>query len=1091
MLNKFYTLALLLMGITCLGQTPEILDPPAWTVPGINYVDDHTVILQLWAPNKDHVYAIGDFNGWLQDDPDHLMYQSTDGDTHWIQIDNVEPEVEYRFQYHVYPDNIRIADWYADKILDPWNDQWIPDASYPGLIEFPSAHASDPVSVFQTAQDDYNWTDAGFSRPAQNKLNIYELLVRDFTDERTYDSVIERLDYLQGLGINAIEIMPPNEFEGNESWGYNPMFYFAPDKYYGPKNEFKRFINECHQREIAVIMDMTLNHSFGLSPMVRLYFDQGSGQVTAENPWFNQLTPHDFSPGYDFNHESPHTNIFSKRVLEYWLQEYHIDGFRMDLSKGFTQNWTLGDIGAFNAYDQSRINILSDYFNHCWWVEPGSYFILEHFADNSEETVLANMGMMLWGNLSHNYGEIQMGFSGDLSWGSYQSRGWTYNNLITYAESHDEERLMFKSLNYGNSNGGYDVTDLSTSLARMEATHAFLFGIPGPKMMWQLAEIGYDESIELCGDGSYNSSCRTDNKPTHWEYLDETDRVRLYKVMRALMWLRRDHDVFSTSDFNIDVWGHAKAIRLYSPEMNVVIIGNFDVAPQSIIPGFPYAGGTWHDYFSGNSFVENNLSNAYTLQPGEYHIYTDQALPVPDIDGSTGYLTGNEGCTDPSALNYDSTAIIDDLSCQYTITLQVDLSTQTVSGSGVHVAGSFQGWSPSTTAMTDIGNGVYEYQLVATDGEQLQYKYINGNDWPQAEIVPQACGIEDGFGGYNRLYVVNSNATVPLHCFSSCAECASETVEVTFQVNMENETVSGLGVHIAGNFQGWSPGLTPMTDLGNGIWTYTAEFGIGENLEFKYINGNAWGMDESVPVECASGLNRFHMVGGSDEVLDPVCFGTCTICPGDLIPGCIDTTACNYDSAAQTDDGSCDYACYGCTNPMACNYDSTATLDDGSCDFSTCIGCTDSQACNFDSGALIDDGSCNYDCLGCLDSTACNYNSEATLDDGSCEYITCTGCTDPGACNYDSSALIDDDTCDYDCLVGCTYELASNYNPLAIEDDGSCVFGDSLCGDNTYWDENLGQCIGVASCPGDLDGNSVINTADLLQFLAQFGQTCP
>lgn len=1070
------------------AQTPVILDPPTWTQAGINYVDNQTVILQLYAPNKDHVYCLGDHNAW-QEDEDHLMYKSIDGNTHWIQLDNVATMQEYRYQYHVYPDNIRIADPFADKILDPWNDQWISNDSYPALIEFPWLDTSDPVSVFQTGQPDYPWTDQGFVRPAQNRLNIYELLIRDFTDASTFNSVIEELDYLQNLGINALELMPVNEFEGNESWGYNPSFYFAPDKYYGPKEEFKRLVNECHQRGIAVIMDMTLNHSFGLSPMVRLYFDTNTFQPTPDNPWYNVTATHDFSPGYDFNHESPDTRAFSKRVLEYWLEEYHIDGYRMDLSKGFTQNWTQGNIGAWNQYDQSRVDILADYFNHCWWISPGSYFICEHFADNSEETVLANMGMMLWGDMSHNYGEIQMGYQADLSWGSYQNRGWAFQNLITFAESHDQERLMFKSLNFGNSFGGYDVTDLNTSLSRMEATHAFLLGIPGPKMIWQFGELGYDESIELCGDGTLHSDCRTDNKPIHWEYLDVEERQRLYKVIRALNWLRRDHGVFATDNYNIDVWGHAKAIRLYDPWMNVVIIGNFDVADQSIVPGFPHTG-TWYDYFSGASFVEDNLSNPYLLAPGEYHIYTDQMLAVPDIDGSTGIETGTEGCTDVSALNYDSTATIDDGTCQYTVTLQVDMSQETVSGLGVHVAGSFQGWLPGSTPMTDIGGDVWEYTVTATDGDQLTYKFLNGNDWPQSEIVPGACGTDDGFGGFNRLHIVTQHETIQV-CFGSCAMCTSSTVDVTIQVNMQNETVAAEGVHIAGTWQGWAPGITPMTDLGNGVWSYTTTFGIGEYIEYKFINGNAWGQDEAVPPECAVGFNRFHTVGGTNETLDPVCFATCTVCPPIGIPGCTDPLACNFDPAATMNDGSCDFDCLGCTNSLACNFDSSATTDDGSCDFTSCLGCTDSGACNYDSTATQDNGSCDYSCQGCTDTSACNFDSSATIDDGSCEYISCAGCTDTSACNYDSTATIEDGSCDYGCLTGCTYPEAENYSSTAIDDDGSCIFGPSFCGPGSTWDDAVQLCVCNESvCPADLNGDQVVDTADLLEFLISFGTSC-
>ena len=194
-----------------------------------------------------------------------------------------------------------------------------------------------------------------------------------------------------------LNLMPVNEFEGNESWGYNPSFYFAADKYYGPKNDLKRFIDECHKRDIAVILDIVLNHSYGRSSFVRLYSSGDFGPPTEENPWYNVISPNPvFSWGYDFNHESEQTKQLVDRINKYWLEEYKFDGFRFDFTKGFTN--TPGDGGSF---DQSRINILKRMADNIWEVDSSAYVILEHFAPNSEEQVLSDYGMMIWGNLNN------------------------------------------------------------------------------------------------------------------------------------------------------------------------------------------------------------------------------------------------------------------------------------------------------------------------------------------------------------------------------------------------------------------------------------------------------------------------------------------------------------------------------------------------------------------------------------------------------------------------------------------------------------------------------------------------------------------
>ncbi|MFN8777699.1 MAG: alpha-amylase family glycosyl hydrolase [Flavobacteriales bacterium] len=616
---------------------------PAGTIDGINITGASSVRLQLYAPNKDYVFVIGDFNEW-QFDLDYFMNRTPDGGTYWLDITGLDPNTEYRFQYYVSRNDqgMRVADVYSEKILDFWHDPWIPETTYPNLTPYPEGLTSEPVSTFKINEPAFNWTDQSFVRPPKERLLVYELHVRDFVADRTFQSVLDTLDYLENLGVTAVQFMPLNEFEGNDSWGYNPSFYFALDKAYGTEEKFKELVNECHNRGMAVILDIALNHSFGQNPMVRMYFDPDAGefgQPTAESPWFNQVPRHDFNVGYDFNHESQRTRNFSKRVLAHWMEEYHIDGYRFDLSKGFTQNNTLGNIAAWNAYDQSRVNILTDYYNHIQANEPGAYVILEHLGDNPEESALSALGMMLWGKMTHEYEEAAMGYSSNLSWASYQARGWAAPNLISYAESHDEERVMYKSINFGNSSGSYDVQELNTALKRQELVHCLLIPIPGPHMIWQFGELGYDYSINTCTDGvTITPDCRTAAKPIRWDYYANPNRLYTYKVVSALNQLQRTEPIFSTTNFNIDLAGMGKRIHLNGTSQNAVVVGNTNVVGLNMVPGFQHTG-TWYDYFTGTSFEVTDLGASFFYEPGEYHLYTDYALPLPDLNVSVEEVT--------------------------------------------------------------------------------------------------------------------------------------------------------------------------------------------------------------------------------------------------------------------------------------------------------------------------------------------------------------------------------------------------------------------------------------------------------------------
>lgn len=608
---------------------------------GITYVDDSTVRFSLFAPHKEFVYLIGDFNDW-EIDSNYFMNRETvndDSTYYWIEIDGLSPGQEYGFQYLV-DGELRIADPYSEKILDENDDPHIPSSIYPNLKSYPEGETEFQVGVIQPGKEEYEWQTQDYERPEQEKLVTYELLIRDFLEQHDFETLTDTLGYFEDLGVNAIELMPVMEFEGNISWGYNPSFLFATDKYYGPAEDLKKFIDEAHSRDIAVILDIVLNHVYGQSPLVRLWNEGDFGQPTAQNPYLNIESPNqEFSWGYDFNHESQATQYYIDRVTRYWLEEFNADGFRFDFTKGFTQN-----SGSGWERDNDRIRILKRMADKQWEVDNSSYVILEHFTENSEEQELSDYGMIIWGNVHGPYGEATMGYhsndDSNFSGVYHGERGWEDPHLVGYMESHDEERLMYQNLTYGNSNsdGSYDIRELETALERNKLAAAFFFPLPGPKLFWQFGELGYDVNINRCEDGSTNNDCRTAPKPIRWEYYDNEERKKLFNTYKELLRLRNEHPAFTSeeSEVSMDLSDPVKEIEINHPDLNVTITGNFGVETENVSPSFAKQNNDiYYEFFSGDS-VSTSQAGELELGPGELLLYTSEKLEAPEENPLAG-----------------------------------------------------------------------------------------------------------------------------------------------------------------------------------------------------------------------------------------------------------------------------------------------------------------------------------------------------------------------------------------------------------------------------------------------------------------------
>ena len=581
------------VSVAVLGET-ESAARPADADNGVT-INGNEATFVLFAPGKKSVVLLGDFNEYA---PSNESMMKRDGDYFWITVSGLEEGVEYGYQYLV-DGTIKIGDPYATKILDPWNDKWIDASVYPNLKAYPAEYTSDIVSVFELNPAEYTWTATSYERPAENSLAIYELLIRDFSEEGSIDAVTAKLDYLETLGVNAIELMPIQEFDGNDSWGYNPCFFFAADKAYGTEEAYKRFIDECHKRNIAVILDVVFNHATGQHPYAKMWWDGGANKTLPTNPFFNVDAPHNWSVFHDFNHTYQYTVEYIDDVLEYWMKEYNVDGFRFDLTKGFVQNPGNYDAGGYSA---QRIGILKHYAQTIRAVDEDAYIIFEHFCDQSEETELYNsVGALCWNNNQRNgYKQSVLGFSGS-SFADFKK------GRINNIETHDEERIAYDAIKYAQS----WAKPWNVLTKRLQAVYAFHFLTPYPKMMWQFGELGYDVSIEENG--------RTGRKPVRWNYFDDANRRALYDAMSKIISWRTSHqDYYGQDNLTVHTWKVADANMGGKTLVmdKVIVVANFNNAESTTTISNPNPG-EWTNLLTGEK-VQVNDSHSFTLGASDY-----------------------------------------------------------------------------------------------------------------------------------------------------------------------------------------------------------------------------------------------------------------------------------------------------------------------------------------------------------------------------------------------------------------------------------------------------------------------------------------
>lgn len=634
-------------------------------IPKMGYTlgDNGDVTFCVAAPGKSSMVIVPSWDNYDVLDTNMMFYHDYNGTRYfWITKSGLNPD-EYYPYYYLVDGERKVGDPYARLVLDPWNDKYIPSSVFPDMPVYPIDKVQNvPLAVYKGNIDAYDWQVNNFQRGPQSELIIYELLIRDFSGtegkangEGTIAGVIDKLDYLSQLGVNAIELLPIMEFNGNNSWGYNTNFYFAPDKAYGTPDDYKRLIDECHRRGLAVILDIVFNQSDGLHPWYQMY-------EIAKNPFYNGSAPHSYSVLNDWNQDNPLVQQQWRDCLDYWLTAYKVDGFRFDLVKGLGNNDSYGNTyypatntwgppseantNRFNATRVARMKALHDAMRK---VAPDAYFINENLAGAQEENDMAKDGETNWANVNYASCQFAMGYSSGCDMNRFyaplDSRTW--GSTVSYAESHDEERMAYKQ----NISGAAGIKgNLEVSMRRLGSVAAQMLLTPGAHMIWQFQEFGADQTTK-------NSSGNdTSPKKVIWSYLDNEYRAGLHQSYVELCNLRKYNQrmfkegVSTTVNFAASNWVAGRTLKLVDGQSEIYLIVNpMPSTTRNLTPGFTKPASAYRLISSSYNFEPVISGSSVSMIPGSYAVFATADISGVDeiksdaTEHSKNLVYGGEG----------------------------------------------------------------------------------------------------------------------------------------------------------------------------------------------------------------------------------------------------------------------------------------------------------------------------------------------------------------------------------------------------------------------------------------------------------------
>ena len=535
---------------------------------------------KLFAPYNKEAALIGSFSNW-----EEIPMEKDEEGYFRTRVELEDGVYQYKFR-------VQSKSWF----LEP--DQWVDVVDpYATDIDDPTQNALVRIKDGDRIVDTYVWKHDDKPLPADRELVIYEMHVADFSGGEAdplargkYEHVVEKLDYLVDLGVNAIELMPLKEYPGDYSWGYNPRYFFAAESSYGTTAELKNLIDECHGRGIRVIIDGIYNHSESSSPLTQIDHDYWYHHAPrdADNNW-----------GPEFNYELYDENLgtyparkFIGDTVRYWVQEYHLDGIRFDAARQIANydfmHWIVQE--AKDAAGPKPFYTVAEYIpetpsitnldgpmDGCWH-DSFYHCIVEHICGDTFDLE----------RLKDAIDCKRQGFLGA-------------TNVVNYLSNHDHDRV-FAEL------GDRAILD-EAAFKRAKLGTVLLMTAVGVPL------IGMGEEF-----GEYKAKTIEQAK-IDWTLLGNDMNKGLWEYYKGLIHLRKNNQALYTENidfFHEDPDSKVFAYTRWNDEgSRVVVVANLSenyLAGYSV-PHFP-ANGTWHEW-TGNYDVESGDDNI-TIDLPEY-----------------------------------------------------------------------------------------------------------------------------------------------------------------------------------------------------------------------------------------------------------------------------------------------------------------------------------------------------------------------------------------------------------------------------------------------------------------------------------------